>query len=183
MSMAKHQLWQVTPQLMGTRYQPWLEISRLLIARIESSKTEDGGLQRHQAFRNDGFDNRKIGVVIVVDENVAHSSNLIPLDGWFTLDRGGIKMLDHFTDLHQSHTTGVIDQTLLKSTDREILIDGVNGGEDVDEPLLIVTSYKEEASANTSSRTKWRSPCGVQTSTLTPSSSSNAQPRARMSSG
>ena len=129
-------------------------LSRLLFARIKFSQPEDSLPKGCQALSNDGVDHCKIGVVIVVDEKIAHSSNLIPRDGWLALEERWIQMLDRFADLHQSHSTRVIDETRLKSIARDVLVDGVDGIEDVVQPLLIVTSHKVEASANTSSLTK-----------------------------
>lgn len=84
---------------MRPRYQPTLT-PRLLGARVELSKTEDGLSQRCDALIHDGFNDVKISVVIVVDENVAHSSNLIPRDGWFAFEQRRIKLFDRITDLH-----------------------------------------------------------------------------------
>ena len=93
----------------------------------------------------------------MVDYHVAHSSNLVPRDSWFALEQRRIKIFDRLTDLHQSHSTGVVDETLVKSVDRELLVDGVQGDEDDEddvEPLLLMSRHKEEASAHTSSLTK-----------------------------
>ena len=138
----------------GDNQRPFARELRLSTSRLEFSQSEDGFSKRSEAFRNDGFDNRKIGVVIVVDEYVAQSSNFLPRDSWFMFEQCGIKMLDCFADLHQSHPTRVVDKTLLKAINREVPINGCYGVENIAEPLLIVTGHNEEASANTSSLTK-----------------------------
>jgi hypothetical protein len=87
--------------------------------------------KRRYAFDDNGFDDRKVVVVIVMHENVEHSRNLAPRD----VGRGaiyiGIDVLDRLAKLHQSRSGRVIGDTLVEVTFGDVLVDRVNGVFDV----------------------------------------------------
>ena len=70
-----------------------------------------------------------------------------------TIERSLEKLWSSVTRVEFSKTEDVRSKRC-QALRNDGFIDGSNGVEDVVEPLLIVTSHKEEASEKTSSRTK-----------------------------
>ncbi len=66
----------------------------------DALESNDCLAKRRQPFDNDGFDDREVGVVIVVHEDVAHSRNLIPRDVGLGGKEIGVDVLDRLADLH-----------------------------------------------------------------------------------
>ena len=87
--------------------------------------------KRRQAFDNDGFDDRKVSVVIVMHKDVAHSRNLVPRDFGRGAEDIGIDVLDRLTDLHQSGSACVKDNTVVQVTLGDVFVYRVNGIFDV----------------------------------------------------
>lgn len=87
--------------------------------------------KRRQPFDDDGFDDREVGVVVVVHEDVAHSRNLIPRDVRLTGKAVRIDVLDRLTDLHQSRATRVVDNAVVQIAISDLVAYGFDGILDV----------------------------------------------------
>lgn len=61
----------------------------LLGVVTDALESNDRLAKRRQPFDNDGFNDREVGVVIVVHEDVAYSRNLIPRDVGLGARRSG----------------------------------------------------------------------------------------------
>lgn len=150
---------------------------------VDALQRNDSYPKSCKTLHNHGLHDGEIGVVVVVYEQVSHPGNLIPRNFRLSSESVRINVFYRFANLHESSTARVLDNALVEIATIDVLINCVDSDGNVREPLIVASRHKRTAWATISSLTKGRRPRVVQTSTLTPSSSSSSQPSAKMSSG
>jgi hypothetical protein len=71
-----------------------------LRAGVNSLQLGHGYSKKRQPFTNHRLHNREVRVVVVMDEYVAHSRDLLPFDFRSLVEQGRVYMLDRFAYLH-----------------------------------------------------------------------------------
>ena len=89
------------------------QYSSLLRASVDSFQFGHGLSQKRQPLTDHRLHDREIRVVIVMDEDIAHARDLLPLDLGSLVEQSGIDVLDRFAYLHQAGTTRVVNNTLV----------------------------------------------------------------------
>ena len=111
------------------------------------------------------------GVEVSMGEPIAHAGDLLPGKVRFGRQQGWTQSLHGLTDLDQSQTNSIEDQSITEAASLLIVTNRLNGFDDVGQPFVVVTAHRRIASFSASARTAGRRPSAGTTSTGTPRTS------------
>ncbi len=130
-----------------------------------------GEIELRDVVVNGGMDDGVRRVEIPTGESIAACRRSPPMEGPFRLQQLWIQSLHRLTDLDQPKTNSIEDQSVAEIASLLVSANGLDGVDDVGQPLLVVTAHSGIASCSASARTAGRRPSAGTTSTGAPRTS------------
>ncbi len=111
------------------------------------------------------------GIEVPMGEPIAHAGDLLPGKVRFGGQQGWTQSLHGLTNLDQSQTYSIEDQSITEAASLPIITNRLDGFVDVGQPFVVVPPHRRIASCSASARTAGRRPSAGTTSTGTPRTS------------